>query len=362
MGTNETVDQVRETVTDLPGRGLGDNLPFQMDRDTLKGGRINNVIKDGGNYFRPYFDDYYCDTVSFAGRPQFPLITSYPGEQSTTAYATSAVKRTSPNQPNVDLVTDVLELGDIPRTVQNYGNTMIERHAGDNLWLQFGIFPLVRDARRIVSFSDDVHKRLDVIKRLKESKGYRKTVQLDNLSTSQTNSNVVLQSNGIFYSETFDTIGRREIRGHVRWLPIGDFNRFTQPELLAMAKRAVTGMEVSFASLWEAMPWSWLIDWYTNVGDLLSQTRNIIPCTCDSVSIIRQTFSESTFKGFNNGEHRLEGGTVTKIRKERYPGPSLAFDAHLPLLGAGQMGILASLLVMKRNYAQNPVNGTLRPF
>jgi len=343
------VDSERSTCTDAPGKGLGDNLPFEVYHDYMEGGEINNMVPSSGNDAFPLFQNYTADAFTFAGRPQFPEITSYPGEESSAAYAAHALARTNPNKPNVDIVQNVLELGDIPRTIKVYGETLIEKLAENYLRYQFGIKPIVKDISRLINFTELVNRKLDILKKLQDAKGYRKTVTLDKLSASQTNTNIILQSEGAYFVDTFETIGRRSIRGHVRWLPVGDFSKYSQAEMSALAKRAVLGLEANLSGIWEGIPWSWLIDWYTNVGDLLMQTRNLIPVTCDSLTIIRQTESVSTTHRIEGGGLGINPGTVRKIRKERYPA-SATLDAHLPLLTADQMGILASLLVMKHKY------------
>lgn len=333
---------------DQPGKGLGDNLPFTVNRTTLKGGRINNTVKNGGSYYRAYFDDYYCDSVTASGQPLFPLITSYPQELSTTAYATSAAARTNPNHPKVDVIQNVLEIGDIPRTLKIYGETLIEKLAENYLRYQFGIQPLVKDISRLVNWTQNVNDRLDQIIELRKTGGLRKTVTLDKLSASQ-ESTILMQSAGVTLGSGVHSVGHRVIRGHCRWLPTTDYSKYSQAEMCVMAKRAVLGLEANLSGIWEGMPWSWLIDWYTNVGDLLMQTRNIIPVTLQSVSIVRHTTTESSTDAFFGSEYTLEKAIIVKERKERYPG-SVALDAHLPLLSASQMGILASLLVMKHKY------------
>jgi len=345
------VDLERSTCTDTPGIGLGDNLPFQVDHDYLQGGQINNIIPTSGNDGFQMFTNYVADAFTFSGRPSFPLITSYPGELSTAQYSAMALARTNPNRPNVDMVQNVLELGDIPRILKVTGETLIEKISENYLRYFFGIKPLVSDVTKLVNFTQLVNRKLDMINKLRKTGGLRKTVTLDNLTASQLNSNVVLQSSGnVFFTDTFETIGHRTLKGHVRWLPNADYSKYSQAEMSAMAKRAVLGLEANFSGIWEGLPWSWLIDWYSNVGDLLMQTRNLIPVTCSSCTLMRETTSTSVTHPNSGGNQRIQSGKVTKIRKERYPA-SVTLDAHLNLLDSGQMGILASLLVMKHKYA-----------
>jgi len=336
--------------TDAPGYGLGDNLPFQVDHDFfLGGGVINSILPVTGEDSTPLFQGYTADAFSFSGRPMFPLVTDYPGEQSSAAYAAAAIARTTPNRPSVDVVQNVLEIGDIPRTLKVYGTSLIEKLAENYLRYQFGIKPLVKDIARTINWSADVNRRLADYKRLRDTGGLRKTVTLDSLTNSWDQSRVVLQSAGAWFEDSFSTVGHRKIRGHVRYVPSADFSKYSQVEMSAMATRAMFGLEANLSGLWEGLPWSWLIDWYTNVGDLLMQTRNIVPVSVSQVTLIRETTSESVTHGMEGGNLRINPGIVRKVRKERYPA-SAAFDAHLPLLEASQMGILASLLVMKHKY------------
>jgi hypothetical protein len=338
------------TCTDMPGFGLGDNLPFQVDSASYKGGGvINAIIKDGGSYYSPYFDEYVADAFTFSGMPLFPQILTYPGEQSSAAYAAMALARTNPSRPYVDAIQNVLEIGDIPRTLKVYGETLIEKLAENYLRYNFGIRPLVKDISRLINWAELVHRKLDIIDQLRKTGGYRKTVTLDKLSASQVNSNVTLQSFMGIFTDTYETIGSRTIRGHVRYVPSVDYSKYSQAEMCALAKRAVIGLEWNLSGLWEGLPWSWLIDWYTNIGDLLSQTRNVIPVTASDVHLMRHTTSISTTHKLIVGATWMSPGTVVKERKERYPA-SATLDAHLPFLSAGQMGILASLLVMKHKY------------
>lgn len=337
------------TCVDSPGKGLGDNLAFTVDHIYLQGGKINQKVKDGGSYFTAYFDDYTADTFTFSGKPQFPLITSYPGEKSTSLYAGEALARTCPNHPIVDCVQNVGEAGDIPRSLIHRGETLLKLIGSETLRLEFGIRPLLKDIKKTIDFADGVHKRLQQLQKFRDFGGFRKTVTLDELSNSQWNNNITLQSSGAFFTDSFETIGHRKIRGHVRWLPQADFKKFTQREMLAMAKRAYFGLEFSFSGYWEAMPWSWFIDWYSNLGNMLELSRNTVPCTLQSITIMRETSSESVTHKQDDGVRVISPGIVTKVRKERYPG-SATLDVQLPILSGEQMGILAALLVTKSKH------------
>nr|UJQ85646.1 MAG: hypothetical protein 1 [Leviviridae sp.] len=345
FGNNGVVtDQSR--CVDEPGKGLGDNMPLEITHMHASGGVINANPGVVQSYWAVFFRNYICDTLAASGIPMFPLITSYPGEQSNAAYAAMAVARTNPNKPHVDIPVSLLELGDVARLIKLSGDSLINLLGNNYLRYQFGIKPIVRDVSNLIKFADLVHKRMADLERLKKTSGLRKTVTLDTLSASQMNNGVVMQSTGGYFACSFETIGSRKIRGHTRWVPDVDFNTYDQREMLALAKRSVLGLEVSFSTLWEAMPWSWLIDWYTNIGDLLMQTRNIIPVSLSSVTLMRETTSRSVSPKVIQGDHTLTSAVVEKTMKERYPGVG-ALDAQMPFLSASQVGILTSLAAVR---------------
>lgn len=328
-----------ETVKDevLPG----DNFDFTVTRQTIDGGVINSDY-DGG-YWVATFVDYPADALS---NGQMQPLTDFYGMKPYAAYATEAVARTNPSRPYVDIPVNILELGDITRILKSQGDSLLKQAGGNNLRFQFGIRPIVSDLVKLTQFQQHFDRKVALIERLKGPRGYRKTVTLDNLSSSDT-STIVWQSQDVFMSGDTQRKATRLIKGHCRWLPEVDFGSISQPELSGMARRAAHGMTIDFATLWEAMPWSWFIDWFTNIGPFLMAQRNIIPARLESVSLIEYTLSESSIPRFRVDQHEMSAGTVRWETKKRFTWPVVP-TAHFPFLDGNQMGILASLAVTRR--------------
>jgi hypothetical protein len=198
----------------------------------------------------------------------------------------------------------------------------------------------------MVNFQDQVHRRIKIIERLKSPRGYRKTVTLDKLS-AQDAVGIVWQSADTWIASNTDRSATRIIKGHCRWIPSVDFNKISQPELVGMAKRAVNGMTLDFSTLWEAMPWSWFIDWTTNIGPFLMAQRNIIPASLESVVLIETTVAENTIPALRTDQHAMSKGKMSWEIKRRFSWPVVP-TAHFPFLSGNQMGILASLAVTRR--------------
>nr|QDH87137.1 MAG: hypothetical protein H4Bulk462300e1158_000003 [Leviviridae sp.] len=340
------------SCTDFPGRGFGDCQPFIVDKYYLTGGEINSKDKVPG-FFKRIFDHYIADSLQWDSGICSD-VSSYPGELPAAEYASQAVSRTTPNHPKVDMVQNVLEFRDIPRILHFAGQTLITKLSENYLRYQYGIVPLVRDVKRTLDFQDLVMRRVKDLEKLRSPKGLRKSVTLDNLSASVVNNNVFLHSDGIQWVETLTTICQKIVRGHVRYSPLADYSHLNQREMYDLATKAFYGLEVSFSSLWEAMPWSWMIDWFTNVGDILEQSRNVISLSCTSCSLMYHTRREVVFHNYDNGAHFCKGGRVVRERKQRIPASPTDLSAHMPFLTAYQVGIAASLLVMGQKYALSP--------
>jgi hypothetical protein len=333
------VPSMSETCED--DTSLGDCLPFSVDRVTRTGGILNSYQDNG--YWTATFRNYPVDAlVDGQLGPQIV----FPEEKPDAYYATQAVARTNPSRPYVDVPVSILELADITQLLKKTGDSLIREFGAYNLKLQFGVAPLVGDLLKLTDFHDQVARRVKEINKLKGARGLRRTIVMDNMQRSD-NLNVVWQSQDAFIQTNTERGATRAIKAHVRWMPDVDLSRFPDQSLTALAKRAVTGMTLDFSTLWEAMPWSWLIDWGVNIGDFLKTQRNIIPATCTSVTLMKHTVSVIPIPDMDyGGLHKLSGGQVVYENKKRYSWPVVP-TAHLPFLSANQMGIIASLAVTR---------------
>ena len=338
----------------------GDNMPFEVNRTTKRGGVINSDY-DGG-YFTATFRDYAVDALT---NGQLVSDYSFPDALPDDDYMSKAVQRTNPNKPYVDIGMNILEAGDCVRLVHEWGKDLMKwvkdqpvrgyRRGNGAFWVdagkanltyQFGIAPVLSDLSKLVNYRDQVDRRVKQIKRLMGPTGLRKTVELDNLSKT-INRQILWQSADTWMQSYVDVASAQRVRGHCRWLPDIDFSSLSESSLEKMASRAVLGVTLDFATLWEAMPWSWLIDYCTNAGALISRIRNIVPCSLESAMLIKHSVTRYEIPRMRLGQHEMSPGHVIFERKQRYP-VNMAFSAHLPFLSGSQMGILSSLAVTKR--------------
>jgi hypothetical protein len=110
-------------------------------------------------------------------------------------------------------------------------------------------------------------------------------------------------------------------------------------------------MTIDFSTGWELMPWSWLIDWGSNIGAFFAANRNIIPAVLSSTRLITHTRTvyQQTSSVTHSNYWRLNPFRVSLETKER-KAVSIAPTAHFPFLSGKQLGILGSLAIVKAKY------------
>jgi len=113
---------------------------------------------------------------------------------------------------------------------------------------------------------------------------------------------------------------------------------------------------VDITSAWEAIPFSWFIDYMVNVGDFLKTSRNEIPVLAENMCIMYQLSSYAVWHNVTcNWELSGTNGQSSRISKDRYvsANPSPSLTANLAVLSPGQWSILGSLAVLSL-VGQNP--------
>lgn len=328
-----------ETCKDFP-EIPGDNQGFEVSRYEYKGGRINRKSIDGS----PWARNYTCTWVQ--------QLDSYGRSHLTTnslpngSYATTLMARTNPSKPLVDVTNIIGELPKLPSLFYVTGRNFLQRQANDHLRREFGVKPLVDDAMKIFfQFPKAIEARMKTIRDLIDG-GSRKTIDLGRFTAQESiwggnfHSGIPAGIEGYLHKTTTETI-----RGHVRYAWDG-FTPFPESDqaIYALAKQAVLGLRVDITTAWELMPWSWFIDWYSNIGTWLSANRNILPVHVSTLSIMRHTSTRvrSTAHGFWSGSGSFEPIDVVYETKSRELA-SPSFSAKQAALTDRQLGILTAL-------------------
>jgi hypothetical protein len=186
---------------------------------------------------------------------------------------------------------------------------------------------------------------MKVFEKLKKAKGYRRSVDLGTFTGTATVFKW-MQSVGGLYGLTFNQVCTRRFRGHVRWLPGHNFSKLSKAGLVDTAVGSLLGSNWGISTIWEGMPWSWLIDWGSNIGDYFAANRNSIDVAPSEINIMTETTSTYESPYYQNSDLHLMPSKVMRVEKRRQRAtPTLA--AQERLLSANQLGIIASLAVLR---------------
>lgn len=320
--------------------GSGDNAPFRVDKFSVGGGVINKAFT---GYFSSWFENYTCDYVQSLWNGIDHLGVDTMG---TVEAATRGAARTNPSRPSVDLPTELAQLHQLPDIIRQAGQNEFGRVGGANLGYQFGVRPIINDIVSLGNMQKQIADRADELSRAERQGGIKRTIIVD-AGSAQERRNTFLQTDGLFIRENVSWWTGETVKVHSRWTPDGSYSPLRQQDreyvLMRRALRAITGGTIDGATAWELMPWSWLVDYFGNVGEYFNATRNIVGLVLSDVAVMRHTVTRVEFGGLNGSDFTFSafsGRWETKTRKTSFVAPTLSSDNFL---NSNQVGILASL-------------------
>lgn len=302
----------------------------------------------------------------------------------------SLAARMNPNRPKMDLPVFLAELKDLPgmvKEIQSFAQTMpkvveLIRDTGFHLLAQlalhrakrspryaakttaealgsgllsyeFGWEPLLSDLWKLTGFQDAYNRKLKDLSHLYDNPaGMRRRLRLGEGSASLIQNNQTLNSGtftvkGNVITETTSTMWCTQ-----RFLPLGKPPSLDQRK--RMAVKSLLGLNLSPSQLWAIMPWSWLIDWFSDVGNFLDANRGGIPISAGDVWVMRHDRSVVTranlqfIPGYPTGIFSGGYGSALSETKTRTRAAVTPFPTSIPFLGPTQVSLLSSLSVSRR--------------
>lgn len=192
-------------------------------------------------------------------------------------YAAEAYNRMKPTKPSFNALNFIVELRDLPGMMRERFTRDLRGGAGKHVEVQFGWLPLLSDLRKLVNLQQTAQKRLTwLIENNGKPVRRRTTLVETSTRTGYTTvpgvghlpslPNVTVYKSPIGF-EWHDEYTHVWASARFRyWLPKGPRNiEWTKEMLDRLYGRGVTP-EV----IYNAIPWSWLVDWFSNVGDVLA--------------------------------------------------------------------------------------------
>lgn len=362
---------VSEQCADVIGNRYGEN-PFLLTRSSNRGWQVF-----GKSHTSPSFLTEYNGCYSGTNPPPVAPTSSPMSDDNALQYARA---RQNINRPITDLPVFIKELSDIPMMIKSAGETafflykQLYRKKWDDIYeipfqvsnaflnYQFGIRPIVKDLWNMIDFQTTVSKKLKQLDRLYrgsgEAVGFNTTVWNDVAYTQD-----IAYPTGVYQESfrwQFERYTQRRRWVCLKWQPLNEPPQ-TDDQKLALAVRLAYGQDVSFATVWGAMPWSWMVDWFTNVGNYLESTRNTVPVRATNSCIMQSTVTRRRSIGAYMVSNPPGKVVVPRLcdnvelkRELIAPGIGNGLLRDLPFLNGSQLSILGALIGSRvgRQYVQ----------
>jgi len=302
----------------------------------------------------------------FNARPSLPSYSSSGLEaaEKAASYPKGATgwKRSRPGNPTAAITNFLWELRDLPTLpVRMFLKLRNFKALGSEyLNIQFGWLPFVSDIKKMYATYRTLSAKLDQLVR-DNGKGIRRKRDLGT-TTSIVSSSSRLNNLGCFAPAVVSTGASwsqvdTDVLTLERYWFVGRF-RYYVPDIgsdqwTKRATAALFGVIPTPAVLWEALPWSWLIDWFSNVGDIVSNLSGnaVDNLVADYAFIMHHKTVETRWSavgylapGYNHGAFNPSCSISLKDEtKSRMPATPYGFGVNFDGLSAYQLSILSAL-------------------
>ncbi len=281
-----------------------------------------------------------------------------------TYYKNLAVEQSNPNKPITDVGVFIWELKDFPRMLKFFWDLGRKKPSlkdlpEADLMYQFGIRPFISDLNLLMQVGKKIDERYYELRRLLDNgpKRYSRTLlsQDDGIvaqpgdSTSQPNSVTTYRR-----TRHVSAVWKVNYTGSI---PFGPFKppsgilEFFDDNSEALA--SLYGFRSAQAdTLWNLIPWSWLVDYFSNIGSILEGQRpgldyRVTQLWLKSLTEVRCQV-ECTSKSFFHTKPTYKDGkgVYTAKRRRGYNSPTLTLEFE-PYLTSRQLNNLGSLALAR---------------
>lgn len=185
---------------------------------------------------------------------------------------------TNPFRADFSVPLAIWELLDLAALFKFIGSTFAGFAAGAYLNFRFGWLQFVQDLKTLTNIVDTVLSRVREFESLSRKGGLRRNIRLYGKSLSEETQVVIHSSLGCYINGI--NRGRYKVtyRGSVRWCPTKDFRPYlAKLDKTRLALSSVFDLrgELSPATFWNMIPFSWLVDYFVGIGDLLEASEGI---------------------------------------------------------------------------------------
>lgn len=212
--------------------------------------------------------------------------------EGTTAELTAKLlSNSNPFRYTISVPVMILELMEAASLLKLAANNFFSLLGSAHLNLTFGWEATIGDIRTLASITKSIENRIKEFNDIVEKGGSRRRVYLTSSGETTPEYTQSIYSSGMGeWSGKVVTSYKTKVWGSVRWVP----NRanpidFSQLSDFNEAMKVVLDLRVPDAStIWEAIPFSWLVDYFANIGDTLQAIEDTDKVLPTDVCIMRE--------------------------------------------------------------------------
>lgn len=269
---------------------------------------------------------------------------------------------TNVNTPDMAPLTLIQDLYDLPRMLKDVKRLLepdrttmsAKDFANIHLMTKFGILPVIDDVKKLIDTQARVEKRMTRLRHLYDSGGERRTVRLGQTMANQGTKNVLVYSDlptGTIRCDV-DKTTTIESWQSIKWKLNSpppqadrDFDR-----MYKLARDTANGITVAgmLQGAWDLLPWTWVIDWFTDIHSFVMAQQNQIGVTSSHACTMRHTKTTTTYTlASKTGSVSGNVGSAVRERKQRTSAGGIGFTSFVPAITLGQVSVLGSLFVQR---------------
>lgn len=270
-----------------------------------------------------YYNHYYNDPVAYL-RSQYGI--DYRGYTPTVSSAYAAISELQSDekllgQGQLNLLSSVIELIDIRRLFDTISTTWFfdSKWSDKALTLEFGYMPLVSDIKKIYKSLYSLDKS---IKKWNQAVSSGETLNAhSNFFYKEIDKEWTVKSSDKYYHVHNTAKGEVYGKAHVYYRPVSKIQGVGK--LIARAKSL--GLHKPQVAAWNAIAFSFIADWFSNVGNLLENLSQMSPTVkYELVSAgwsYREHYDIVSYNEYVYGSKRFPCGTIyfNYDRYKRYP-------------------------------------------
>lgn len=297
---------------------------------------------------KEFFKVYRFDSVPYENQPY----EDYVGEGvfyplSDNGYATQVAADTSPTRASVSVPN--LLLDSFPGVMRRVGDSLakgrpVKRKGNSVAEANFGWDLLYRDVAALFKFGEQVEQRVDELNRVYSKGGLKRRRNVASTNATSTQEGIYVQSFYVAVRANRVTTTRSRKWVTMRWVPNSP-NIPSSEGRLAQARLLVHGWSNAPARVWDALPWSWAIDYFAGIGDWLNANANSIGVVPTNICVCTTTETEVRDEILPTypATFAVTAGRATSTMKMRVLGSITPTLAHVPLMGTKQLVTVAGI-------------------